>query len=101
MLEIVLQTQNLTKRYNGLTAVDRLSLEIHQGEIFGLLGPNGAGKTTSINIICGLLAPNEGEVFIRGKSVRGGDVAVRARVGVCQRADAPGYFHFAQAVRQI
>jgi ABC-2 type transport system ATP-binding protein len=83
MNEIVLQTQNLTKRYNGLTAVDDLSLEIYQGEVFGLLGPNGAGKTTSISMICGLLAPNDGKVLIQGKPVHGGDIELRARIGVC------------------
>jgi ABC-2 type transport system ATP-binding protein len=82
-MSIVLQTQNLTKRYNGLTAVDDLSLEVYQGEIFGLLGPNGAGKTTSINMMCGLLAPDEGQAIIQGIPVHGGDVDVRARVGVC------------------
>ncbi|MCP4284601.1 MAG: ABC transporter ATP-binding protein, partial [Gammaproteobacteria bacterium] len=79
----VLRTQNLTKRYNGLTAVDGLTLEVREGEIFGLLGPNGAGKTTSIHMMCGLLAPDAGEVFIDGRLVHGRDVDVRARVGVC------------------
>jgi len=83
MNEIVLETQNLTKRYNGLTAVDDLSLEIYQGEVFGLLGPNGAGKTTSISMICGLLEPDDGKVLIQGKPVHGGDVEECARVGVC------------------
>jgi ABC-2 type transport system ATP-binding protein len=83
MNKLVLQTQNLTKRYNGLTAVDDLNLEIYQGEVFGLLGPNGAGKTTSINLICGLLQPDAGRVLIQGQPVHGGDVEVRARVGVC------------------
>lgn len=83
MPDTVLQTQNLTKRYNSLTAVNNLTLEIYQGEIFGLLGPNGAGKTTSINMLCGLLKPNSGKVFIQGKPVHGGDAHVRAQVGVC------------------
>ena len=82
-MPIVLQTQKLTKRYNGLTAVDNLTLDVHQGEIFGLLGPNGAGKTTSIHMMCGLLAPDAGQVFIQGKAIDSGDVNVRARVGVC------------------
>ena len=67
MSEIMLHAQDLTKRYNSLTAVDGLTLEVRQGEIFGLLGPNGAGKTTSINMMCGLLAPDAGTVFIQGK----------------------------------
>jgi ABC-2 type transport system ATP-binding protein len=83
MNQVVIQTQNLTKRYNGLTAVDSLSLEIYQGEIFGLLGPNGAGKTTSIGMICGLLQPDAGQVLILGQPVHGGDAKVRSWVGVC------------------
>jgi ABC-2 type transport system ATP-binding protein len=80
---IVLQTENLTKHYGSLTAVNGLNLEIQQGEIFGLLGPNGAGKTTSINLMCGLLKPDAGRVYIHGKAVNGGDTEVRSRVGVC------------------
>jgi ABC-2 type transport system ATP-binding protein len=82
-MSIVVQTKNLTKRYNGLTAVDNLTIDVHQGEIFGLLGPNGAGKTTSIHMMCGLLAPDAGTVLIQGRAVHGGDVDVRSRVGVC------------------
>jgi ABC-2 type transport system ATP-binding protein len=83
MTNTVLQTENLTKRYGSLTAVKELNLEIQQGEIFGLLGPNGAGKTTSINLMCGLLKPDAGRVFIHGKTVNGGDAEIRSRVGVC------------------
>ncbi len=79
----VLQAQSLTKHYGTLTAVDDLSLEVFEGEVFGLLGPNGAGKTTSINMICGLLKPDSGEVTIRGKIITNGDASIRARVGVC------------------
>jgi ABC-2 type transport system ATP-binding protein len=79
----VLQARSLTKRYGELTAVDNLSLEVNEGEVFGLLGPNGAGKTTSINMICGLLKPDAGQVTIRGKVITNGDATTRARVGVC------------------
>jgi ABC-2 type transport system ATP-binding protein len=79
----VLQTVSITKRYGALTAVDDLSLEVQEGEIFGFLGPNGAGKTTSISMMCGLLKPDSGQVLVRGKPVHGGDPDVRARVGVC------------------
>jgi ABC-2 type transport system ATP-binding protein len=82
MHETVLQTTNLTKRFGQLVAVKDLNLEIRAGEIFGFLGPNGAGKTTSINMMCGLLAPDSGEVRINGKPVRDGNGAPR-RVGVC------------------
>jgi ABC-2 type transport system ATP-binding protein len=83
MTEIVLQTRNLTKRFGSLIAVDNLSLEIYSGEIFGFLGPNGAGKTTSIQMMCGLMRPDSGDVLISGKPVLNGDPAVRSRVGVC------------------
>jgi ABC-2 type transport system ATP-binding protein len=82
MPEVVLRTVGLTKRYGDLVAVDNLSLEVFQGEVFGFLGPNGAGKTTAINMMCGLLTPDAGQVFIQGEPV-GGDSALRGRVGVC------------------
>ena len=69
MTTTVLQTVKLTKRYGSLTAVKDLSLEVYEGEIFGFLGPNGAGKTTSINMMCGLLKPDAGQVLVRGKPV--------------------------------
>jgi ABC-2 type transport system ATP-binding protein len=83
MTPVVLQAQHLTKRYGSLTAVDDLSLEVYAGEVFGLLGPNGAGKTTSINMLCGLLKPDGGQVSIHGKVITNGDASLRARVGVC------------------
>jgi len=83
MSTTVLQTKNLTKHYGSLTAVKGLNLDIQRGEIFGLLGPNGAGKTTSINLMCGLLKPDAGRVYIHGKAVNGGDAEIRSRVGVC------------------
>jgi ABC-2 type transport system ATP-binding protein len=61
---IVLRTSGLTKHFDDLTAVDNLNLEVYQGEIFGLLGPNGAGKSTSINMICGLIRPDAGQILI-------------------------------------
>ena len=78
-----LRTDQLTKRFGDLVAVDGLSLDVLEGEVFALLGPNGAGKTTSIRMICGLLAPDSGQTFIYGQPVAGGHPDVRARVGVC------------------
>jgi ABC-2 type transport system ATP-binding protein len=83
MSNIVLQTDGLTKRYGTLTAVDHLTLEVLEGEVFGFLGPNGAGKTTSINMMCGLLIPDEGQVKVHGQVIHNGDTGVRAQVGVC------------------
>jgi ABC-2 type transport system ATP-binding protein len=83
MTEAVLQAQGLTKRYGELVAVDNLSLEVYEGEVFGFLGPNGAGKTTSINMMCGLLRPDAGRVLVHGQPITGGAASVRTRVGIC------------------
>ncbi len=56
--------ENVTKRFEDVVAVDNLSFWVEQGELFGLLGPNGAGKTTTIRMICGLLEPTAGEVWV-------------------------------------
>jgi ABC-2 type transport system ATP-binding protein len=81
---IAIQVKNLTRFYGDLKAVDRLSLEVRRGEVFGFLGPNGAGKTTSINMICGLLKPDEGEIVINGKKISGTEgTKIRSKVGVC------------------
>jgi ABC-2 type transport system ATP-binding protein len=83
MPNVVLQTESLTKRYGSLTAVKDLSLKVFEGEVFGFLGPNGAGKTTAINMMCGLLKPDAGQVTIRGVPITEAGDEVRARVGVC------------------
>jgi ABC-2 type transport system ATP-binding protein len=62
--------------------VDHLNLEINEGEIFGLLGPNGAGKSTTIKMMCGLLAPDQGEIRIGGESVRRNPIEIKRRIGV-------------------
>lgn len=79
-----LEVKKLVRRYGDLLAVDQLSLKVEQGEVFGILGPNGAGKTTAIRMMCGLLKPTSGEVYIKGKRVPpGGDEETRSRVGIC------------------
>jgi len=83
MAEIVLKTDHLEKHFGSLAAVTDLNLEVYQGEIFGFLGPNGAGKTTSINMICGLLKPDGGQVFLNGRSVISGSAEVHRMIGVC------------------
>ncbi|HKM99978.1 MAG TPA: ABC transporter ATP-binding protein [Candidatus Binataceae bacterium] len=67
---MLVQVENLTKRFDDFTAVDGLSFGIERGEIIGMLGPNGAGKTTTIQMILGLITPSAGEIRIFGKSMR-------------------------------
>jgi ABC-2 type transport system ATP-binding protein len=63
---IAVETSNLTKRFDGLPAVDHLDMEVEQGEIFGLLGPNGAGKTTTIRMLMDIIKPDEGTIRLLG-----------------------------------
>ena len=79
--EIVIN--GLVKQFGDVTAVNRLSLNIRKGELFGLLGPNGAGKTTTISILCGLLPPSDGTVHIGGFDVRKDMSKIKERIGVC------------------
>ena len=77
----IIEMTGLTKRYNRFTAVDRIDLNIREGEIFGLLGPNGAGKSTTILMILGLTEPTGGKVSVRGINSTTHPVEVRRRVG--------------------
>ena len=81
MSEPTLVVTGLAKSFGDLQAVADLSFEVAPGETFGLLGPNGAGKTTSISMICGLLAPDAGEVRIEGVPIRPGSTAGRDLIG--------------------
>jgi len=60
---------NLTKKFDSVTAVDNLSLEIEEGEIFGLVGPDGAGKTTTMRLLTGILDPTSGDAWVSGKHI--------------------------------
>lgn len=74
--------KNLIKKYDKTIAVDNISLDINEGEIFGFLGPNGAGKSTAINLICGLLKPNQGEIFIDGIDMERSKLEAKKRLGL-------------------
>lgn len=78
----VISIKNLTKRFGEKIAVDNLSFEVKEGEIFGLLGPNGAGKSTTINILTGLLKSNRGDIEIFGKSFNSNEMNIKRNVGV-------------------
>ena len=67
---MLVEVENLTKRFGDLTAVDEVSFAIERGETVGMLGPNGAGKTTTIQMLLGLITPTAGEIRMFGKSMR-------------------------------
>jgi len=75
--EIALLAEAVTKRFGGLTAVDRVNLTIERGTIRGLIGPNGAGKTTFFNIVAGIYQPTEGQITFEGNVVQGGHGSVK------------------------
>jgi ABC-2 type transport system ATP-binding protein len=77
-----IRVEDLTKRFNGLVAVDRVSFSVPEGELFGLLGPNGAGKTTTINMLCTLLKPTSGRAEVAGFDVARSRDSVRKSIGI-------------------
>lgn len=81
MDNVVIQTKDLTKKYGSFAAVDRLNLEVREGEVFGLLGPNGAGKTTTILMLLGLTEPSSGSVSVLGLDPARQPLSVKSRVG--------------------
>ena len=86
----ILETHGLTKRFNGLTAVDQLTLSIDAGDTFGLLGPNGAGKTTVIKMLVTLLPPTSGSASVAGFDIQHRPLAARRSLGAVPRPPPPG-----------
>lgn len=85
-VEVVIEAQNLTKRFGNFTAVDNVTFRIGRGEIFGFLGSNGCGKSTTMKILTGLLPASEGEAQLLGHSVDANDLNTRRRVGYMSQA---------------
>ena len=83
-----IQTTNLTKRYKELTAVDRLNLDIRQGELFSLLGVNGAGKTTAIKMLSCLAVPTDGDALVGGYSITKEPERVKSLIAVSPQETA-------------
>src|SRR5579862_2673213 len=77
----IIRAVNLTRRFDTLTAVDHLNLEVSRGEIFGIVGPDGAGKTTALRLLCGLMDPTEGEAWVTGRNVALELDAVKDQIG--------------------
>jgi ABC-2 type transport system ATP-binding protein len=86
----MIQTQQLSKRYGSLVAVDELSFSVEQGEVLGFLGPNGAGKSTTMKMIAGFLTPTAGTVRVCGYDVEQDPVAAKRQIGYLPEG-APAY----------
>ena len=77
----LIETEGLTKRYDGVTVVDGINLRVNENEVFGLLGPNGAGKTTTILMLLGLTEPSAGNVRLSGFDPAREPIKVKRLVG--------------------
>lgn len=92
-------TKNITKKFGDNLAVDRLSISIPKGEVFGLLGPNGAGKTTTLRILTSLISPTSGEASVAGFKVGSQDYDIRKNVGIL--TESPGMYDRLSAERNL
>lgn len=88
----MLSVTNLTKRFGGFTAVDRISFALEQGEILGLIGPNGSGKSTTFNLIAGTLAPSEGSISFLGQDIGGRPPMAACHLGIGRTFQIPRPF---------
>jgi ABC-2 type transport system ATP-binding protein len=95
----MIQTQNLSKNFGETQAVDKLSLNIPAGEVFGLLGPNGAGKTTTIRMLSALIGPTNGKAWVAGYEIGEQDREVRKHVGIL--TESPGMYDRLSAERNL
>jgi len=100
--DALLSVRELTRRFGGFTAVQKVSFTLEKGEILGLIGPNGSGKSTTFNLIAGALAPSEGSIRLHGREIggampnevcRAGGSGGRARRGLGRRRERPRQLH--------
>jgi ABC-2 type transport system ATP-binding protein len=101
----MIRTEGLTKTFQGdrrtgqITAVDRLDLDVSQGEVFGFLGPNGAGKTTTVRILCTLIGATAGRAWVNDLEVGRDDARIRASVGIL--TEQPGLYDRLSAEKNL
>jgi ABC-2 type transport system ATP-binding protein len=86
----MIHTENLSKRFGDVLAVDRLSLDVNEGEVFGFLGPNGAGKTTTVRMLSSLVTPSDGKATVAGYTVGEHNGDIRRNVGLL--TETPGMY---------
>ena len=82
MSEVILRARDITRRFDGLVAVDCVSIELKRGEVHAVIGTNGAGKSTLINVLSGELPPSSGSVELRGQDITHWPQPKRARSGI-------------------
>jgi len=97
----LIEVENLTKRFGGLTAVDNVSFHVDEGEIVGLIGPNGAGKTTLFSLISGFLKPDSGTVKFKGESITGLEPHEIVNKGISRTFQVVRPFHHLPAIANV
>jgi len=97
--ELAVELKDVVKRYSELVAVNRLSLEIKSGEIFGLLGPNGSGKSTTLKMLLGLVQPDAGSVKVLGLDVKKDSLSVKQEVGYAP--ESPRLYEFLTGIEYL
>jgi ABC-2 type transport system ATP-binding protein len=95
----MIETQHLSKNFDGTVAVDDLNLTVKQGEIFAFLGPNGAGKTTTVRMLACLIEPTRGEATVAGYPLGRANDEIRARIGIL--TESPGLYEKLSAVQNL
>jgi ABC-2 type transport system ATP-binding protein len=95
----MIETKELTKKFGDNLAVDRLTLTVDEGEVFGFLGPNGAGKTTTIRMLTALISPTSGGASVMGYDIGQADDDIRRNVGIL--TEAPGLYDRLSATRNL
>ena len=108
MSEYVIAAKGLTKVYGDLVAVNKVSLSVKKGALFGLLGPNGSGKSTMIKMLTGQIKPTAGTATVLGLDVQRDPIGIRECVGIIPEQETPPsflsateYLHFVGAIRRI
>jgi ABC-type multidrug transport system ATPase subunit len=86
----MIRTEDLTRRYDSTLALDRLTMEVREGELLALLGPNGAGKTTTLRLLLGLISPTSGRIWIAGEPMTPARHDLRRRIGYLP--ETPGFW---------
>ncbi|MDK2915963.1 MAG: type transport system ATP-binding protein [Euryarchaeota archaeon] len=104
----MIEVERLTKNYGNVTAVNRVSFSVAEGELFGLLGPNGSGKTTMIRMLTGQIPPTSGSARVMGLDPASDPIGVRRLVGIIPEQETPPsfltaeeYLHFVASIRNL
>lgn len=97
----MIRTENLTRKFGKVVAVENLTLDVRKGEVFGFIGPNGAGKTTTVRMLCCLIAPTEGTAFIGDNEINRDPDSLNIRQMVGLLPESPGLYERLSPYRNL